>query len=409
MRRLYCQLTCSQDQSLFLDPKDTAPLGDGRFMIIDIDYYVSLQFKQGLFGSCKDVSFPGNNEKVLNLLCGTTAEKCTPKKLLSYMGSTQNGFAPFNIFYPDKLIENLSWMNKTIFKCNQPFIDPQTNKTAKTCSCQDCAASCPVLPPPVPQPTPRKIMGLDVLSFSFVVTYIILLLIFFPISITCTTKKNNKGYALVPDNSQANLKYSGSSYPSVSSNLPELVDSPPGLCEGWGSKLESVLRHWFTKWGVWCSYHPYYVMGACFLVIAILACGPFRFTVTTDPMDLSTHPTPGGFKRLDKKWVPFGSIFHKDLLIQALELQNHITNMGVPFGDSNITLEDICFQPLAPQTKKCAIQSIFQYFQNSNATLNKYVTMMGHDCYKPHQADFNAYDYHTHLLFCARQVLVLPL
>ena len=65
MRRLYCELTCDKDQSLYMDP--SVVLGN---FIQEINYYVSPTFKRGLFESCKDVTFPGNNEKVLNLLCG---------------------------------------------------------------------------------------------------------------------------------------------------------------------------------------------------------------------------------------------------------------------------------------------------------------------------------------------------
>ena len=346
MRRLYCQFTCSQDQSLYMDADSTWIIAN---YILQVNYYVSPEFKQGLFNSCKDVSFPGNNEKVLNLLCGTSAEKCTPEKLLSYMGSTDNGFAPFNIHYPQKLAPNLSWMNETIFKCNESFIDPQTNRTANPCSCQDCIPSCPVRPPPPPQPSHRKIMGLDVLSFSLLVVYIIFLLIFFPLSIMCSLRKRGKKYALVPDNTQPNLRYGGV-YPPVSSSPPQTVDSPPGLCERLGIKLESALHHWFTKWGVWCSTHPYIVLGVCAIIIGILACGLVFFTVTTDPVELWSapssearkekeifdtkfspfyrteqiiiqpkHPLPAGYNRSgDEKWVPFGPIFHLDLLNQVI-------------------------------------------------------------------------------------------
>ena len=352
MRRLYCWLTCNRDQSMYMDPKNVDN-STGHATIQDINYYVSPTFKQGLFDSCKGVTFPGNNEKVLNLLCGTTAEKCTAEKLLRYMGNTANGFAPFNIFYPPSVPpkSTISPMNITVFKCNKPFIDPQTNKTASICSCQDCVSSCPARPTLPPQPTPRKIMGLDLLSFSLLVAYIGLLVVFFPISLICTMRKKQKSYALVPDNAQANLKYSvGPNPPVTSSSLPVMVDSSPGLCERLGAKMEALLRRQFTKWGIYCSSHPFIVMGASLVVVGALACGLVRFTVTTDPVELwsspnsmarkqkdifdskfgpfyrteqliirSTFPTPAGYTRYgDSKYIPFGPIFHLDLLNQVL-------------------------------------------------------------------------------------------
>ena len=134
-----------------------------------MDYYVSPEFKEGLFNSCKDVIYPGNNEKILSLLCGTFAAKCTPQKLLDFMGSTANGYAPFTINYKAKLAPNLTWMNETIFKCSQKFIDPRNNRTANPCSCQDCTASCPVPPPPLPTPTLETIFGLSIRTEQLII------------------------------------------------------------------------------------------------------------------------------------------------------------------------------------------------------------------------------------------------
>ena len=146
IRRLYCQLTCSQDQSLFTDPKLVPGPGD-RDAIWSLDYFVSPQFKQGLFDSCKDVTVEGYNVK---LFCGVRVAhekpECIPEGLLYYMQSSESGFAPYDFYidFPEVLPRNLSWMNETTFRCNEPFIDPQTNKTACVCSCQDCVTSCPV-------------------------------------------------------------------------------------------------------------------------------------------------------------------------------------------------------------------------------------------------------------------------
>lgn len=43
---------------------------------------------------------PSSNEPALSLLCGEDATTCTPQRWLNYMGTTQNGQAPFDInFY----------------------------------------------------------------------------------------------------------------------------------------------------------------------------------------------------------------------------------------------------------------------------------------------------------------------
>ena len=49
IRRLYCQLTCSQDQSLFTNPNLVIPVSEGREAVVGVEYFVSPRFKQGLF------------------------------------------------------------------------------------------------------------------------------------------------------------------------------------------------------------------------------------------------------------------------------------------------------------------------------------------------------------------------
>ena len=338
MRRFYCEMTCSQDQSLFMDPKT---LTNKNTTITDIYYYVSETFKQGLYDSCKDVPFPGNNGKVMKFICGRPERLCSPQILLNFMGSYENGYAPFNIEFPRNLTPDLHWMNKTVFKCNESFFDVQRNRSATPCSCQDCTATCPALPPLPPKPSPHKIAGLDLLSFCLLVTFLTFLVIYIPTSIFCSLLKSRKF----------------ASEPAVN-NTPFQEVYNPGICERLGSKLESALRHWFTCWGIWCSSHPLLVVGACFVVVGGLSCGLFFFTVTTDPVQLwsspnsearrqkdvydskfnpffrteqliirSTHPDSTGYHSYPYgTWVPFGPIFHLDLLNQVMESSFAVLN-----------------------------------------------------------------------------------
>ena len=65
-------------------------------------------------------------------------------------------------------------------------------------------------------------------------------------------------------------------------------------------------------------------------------------------------------------------------ILQALDLQNYIVNMTVETEDGEaVRLQDICFQP---KTNVCAIESLFQYFQDNKTRLNKCFTILGNDC-----------------------------
>ena len=59
-----------------------------------IAYAVANQTADSFFDSCKDVQLPANNQRAIEVLCGS--KDCTPQKLLSYMGSVTNGATPID-------------------------------------------------------------------------------------------------------------------------------------------------------------------------------------------------------------------------------------------------------------------------------------------------------------------------
>ena len=59
------------------------------------------------------------------------------------------------------------------------------------------------------------------------------------------------------------------------------------------------------------------------------------------------------------------------LLSQVLKVQNEVINLDATFDNGTVTLSDICFKPLDPANKNCAIQSPLQFFQNKEENLDK--------------------------------------
>jgi len=85
-------------------------------------------------------------------------------------------------------------------------------------------------------------------------------------------------------------------------------------------------------------------------------------------------------------------------MLQVLSIQLAIENLEVWSSSLNrtITLQDICFQPLFPDNKKCAVMSILNYFQN-NATNLDYIRYDDEYHLLPPAAD-----YLTHFTICSR-------
>ena len=189
------------------------------------------------------------------------------------------------------------------------FFDLQNNRTANPCSCQDCTPSCPVHPPPPSKPKPLKIMGLDLLSFGLLLAYLLFLMIFIPSSIIYSFGKNKKCHSVV-ENTQSIESSHHAPYPT-----PVQVDSRPGVCARLGSKMESALCYWFTRWGIWCSSHPFVVMVTCLVMVGALACGVKFFTVTTDPVDLWSSPNSEARDEKDVYDSKFNPFFRTEQLI----------------------------------------------------------------------------------------------
>ena len=80
--------------------------------------------------------------------------------------------------------------------------------------------------------------------------------------------------------------------------------------------------------------------------------------------------------------------------------------LTVDYKGKNITIKDICMQPMAPDNDACVIFSPLQYWQFNTTNLNKCFTDMGDDCYIPDPFGDPAEDWHDQFLYCTR--LVVP-
>lgn len=135
---MFCELTCSPDQSLFVIPTQVIGFPPLK-SILAVAYFVSMDFKIGLFESCKDVIFRGNDHPFSDI-CSTRPKTCPSQKFLETLGGT--GFFDFKIAFPEFLPSNMTWLNDTSYPCNQSFVNPWINKTFDKCTCMDCSSSC---------------------------------------------------------------------------------------------------------------------------------------------------------------------------------------------------------------------------------------------------------------------------
>ena len=158
---MYCDLACDPNSSVYLDAtKFTDPDDpDGQRGITEVSYYMSQEWSNASFDSCKDVVFPAANVKAMDILCdGYKGDECTPYIWLNFLGNTANGFAPFTInYYLDPKDTDLGdGIKPHDFEAYSCAGGVRGNET-EACSCQDCAESCPPFPTIPPEAVPFTI------------------------------------------------------------------------------------------------------------------------------------------------------------------------------------------------------------------------------------------------------------
>uniref|UniRef100_A0A8C7I4G1 Niemann-Pick disease, type C1 n=1 Tax=Oncorhynchus kisutch TaxID=8019 RepID=A0A8C7I4G1_ONCKI len=406
LMNLFCELTCSPRQSLFVNgtqfTNDTAA---NKTNVVEVQYYIGQTFANAMYNACQDVQAPSINVKALSLLCGKDASDCNATNWIEYMFDINNGQSPFPIIpiFSGKM-HNTEYVPFTM----KGQLSPQDG--SGPCSCQDCSQACGPQPVPPPLLPPWTILGIDAMVVIMWISYVAFLLIFIGAVIGAwlifSIKKTPIFYLTV------------NSFPHLS--LCVTVDASCG--ETLGERFESSLRSLFARWGSFCVRQPLVVILGSLAVVATCSGGLVYMKITTDPVELWSSPSSqarqekdyfdshfGPFFRAEQLIitttlqsesvyspnpagadVPFGAPLDKDVLHQVLDLQTDIENIVASYGDQKVTLKDICLAPLAPFNDNCTILSVLNYFQNSHEQLDRSVG-----------DEFYVYaDYHTHFLYC---------
>uniref|UniRef100_A0A4W5KJP9 NPC1 like intracellular cholesterol transporter 1 n=1 Tax=Hucho hucho TaxID=62062 RepID=A0A4W5KJP9_9TELE len=355
---LHCINTCSPDQSTTINVTRTMNItsfGIVKEAVVGYQAYLSTSFADKAFESCKSVRIPSTGGYAIATMCGRYGSAlCTAQRWYDFQGDSSNGLAPLDIDFrliPEGVTEGIPdgvvpYAGRAL-GCNE-----MTPTGAEVCSCQDCQASCPVVPSPPPPAEPFTIGGMD--------GYLVLCVIFLCVLIL---------------NSLATQEFLGSG---------------------------------FQAWGTLIASHPLKVLLVSALVIAAFATGLMHIELTTDPVQLWSAPNSRARIEKDfhdKYFDPFfrtnqliltapgrpghfydsllfgkqnfSGIITKDLILELLELQKKIQFWS---NDLNRTarLKDVCFAPLNPSNPSltdCAVNSLPQYFQNSVDNLNAKVNM----------------------------------
>ncbi|XP_042239524.1 NPC intracellular cholesterol transporter 1-like [Homarus americanus] len=428
MRIPFCYMTCSPQQADFLEPVKYDPVTvaqkEGNHTVTDMKFYLSKDFVEKVYASCRDVVSPSTNDRVMGLFCGHWgAARCTGERLFNYLGNYNNNVhTPINIQYQylrdlEESPEGILPLNQTAQPCNLEL------EGSIACSCADCQSSCPIIPDTWDAPGEPWIMfGYDGLAVAMALTAVLFSVTFLVIFAYCH-KRNKRYTAVMVERSMRNpeeirtavgrrlahlsdpqAQFAGEDENSLlhgrpTTEMPEVVmHDELSIFERITNWTQTTVDHLFTKWGTLCAYHPWKVMGIGLIVAASLCVGIIFLQITTDPVDLWAAPNsrariekdyydenfepfyrtaqifirPVGIESFELDGDTFGPVYNKTFLLEVLRFQNYITEeMVAEVNEKSVYLFDICNKPLAPDNNNCNIQSILNFWQNDEAVFNK--------------------------------------
>ncbi|KAL0798721.1 hypothetical protein Bca101_053896 [Brassica carinata] len=382
---LFCELSCSPNQSLFINVTSVAEVG-GNLTVDGIDYLTTDMFGEGLYESCKEVKFGTMNTRAINFVGGGAQNF---REWFAFIGQkAPPGFpgSPYAINFKSATPElsAMAPMNLSTYSCGD---------TSLGCSCGDCpsspaCSSSEPLPPPHEEDScsfhigPLKVRCIEL---SMALLYILLVSSFFGWAAFSRTNDITQ-----PDGSSESLVHllEGDGISS------ELKKSTLGVKVKRHAHLSPVQRYmaaFYKTYGSWIARNPSLVLFISVAVVIALSSGLLHFKVETRPEKLWVGPASKAAeekKFFDSHLSPFyrieqlilatvpdpktgraPSIVTEENILLLFDIQEKVDQIRGNYSGSEVFLTDICLKPLG---EDCATQSILQYFKMDTENYDEY-------------------------------------
>ncbi|KAB2045969.1 hypothetical protein ES319_D01G200200v1 [Gossypium barbadense] len=357
---LFCELSCSPNQSLFINVTSVSEI-NGNLTVDGIDFFVSDAFGEGLYDSCKEVKFGTMNTRAIEFIgAGATNFKewfdfIGQKAPLGFPGSPYA--IDFKSTVPD--LSGMELMNVSTYSCGD---------TSLGCSCGDCPSSpqCSNSEPPSPSKKdhcsitigPIKVRCID---FALAIAYIILVLGLFGWALFHRQRER-----ILASDREPLLK----STDEDEANLSNMQYDENLALEGRGvteqlkngaqlSFIQGYMASFYRSYGKWVARNPTLVLCLSLAVVIVLCFGLIRIEVETRP---------------EKLWVGHGSKaaeekqFFDSHLAPFYRIEQ-VDGIRANYSGSKVSLTDICLKPLG---QDCATQSVLQYFKMDRENFDNY-------------------------------------
>ncbi|RPA81499.1 multidrug efflux transporter AcrB transmembrane domain-containing protein [Ascobolus immersus RN42] len=356
---LFCQFTCSPDQSTFINVTAIEKTMSKKDAIAELDYHVSEEYASGFYDSCKDVKFGATNGNAMDFI-GGGAKNYT--EFLAFLGKKQALGSPFQMNFPRDVSKPLKELSPEPKRCDGD--DPSYR-----CSCVDCPSTCPPLPS-LDHEKACNVGKLPCMSFAVIIIYAGLLFLL----ISGFVAKEAWKHARSRRSERMQLFQQPGDDDDDGSIHPQAWDH-----NAKEYSLNTVLDDFFSKIGKACARYPALTIGTSLLVVGVMSLGWLNFQIETDPVRLWVSPTSEAAAEkafFDENFGPFyraqqaflvndtkadgvSPVLSYETLGWWFDVENRIRRLKSLDGT---VLDEVCYKPTG---EGCVIQSVTSYFGNN--------------------------------------------
>ncbi|KAK8582603.1 hypothetical protein V6N13_069377 [Hibiscus sabdariffa] len=387
---LFCELSCSPNQSLFINVTSVSEV-NGNLTVDGINFFVSDAFGEGLYDSCKEVKFGTMNTRAIEFI-GAGATNF--KEWFEFIGQkAPPGFpgSPYAIDFKSTVpdLSGMKPMNVSTYSCGD---------TSLGCSCGDCPSSpqCSNTKPPSPPKKdhcsvtigPVKVRCID---FALAIAYIVLVFGLLGWALFHRQRERILASEMEPLLKSIDEDEANSSNTQYDENL---------ALEGRGvaaqlkngaqlSIIQGYMSSFYRSYGIWVARNPTLVLCSSLAVVIVLCFGLIHIEVETRPEKLWVgHGSKAAEEKqfFDSHLAPFyrieqlilatlpdngksPSIVSDDNIQLLFEIQEKVDGIRANYSGLTVSLTDICLKPLG---QDCATQSVLQYFKMDRENFENY-------------------------------------
>ncbi|KAH9620444.1 hypothetical protein KSS87_017380 [Heliosperma pusillum] len=272
---LFCELSCSPNQSLFINVSSIAEV-DGNMTVDGIDYYVSEEFGEGLYNACKDVKFGSMNTRAIDFVGGGAKNY---KEWFAFLGQKVTSDLPgspyaMNFRTSAPASSGMKIMDVSPYSCND---------TSLGCSCGDCPLS-PVCSSSEPPHSKTKdscsfrlgSIEIKCVDLSMAILFILLVGAILGWGFFYKTAERSGP----PSIRKPLLSQVDSIDDEIDGNISSKVAESAPLAQ---SAIQGFMADIFRRYGRWVARNPIIVLCSSVGVVIILCIGLVRFKVETRP------------------------------------------------------------------------------------------------------------------------------